>query len=220
VYNSGMSAIASSISLDDQQHLVLEDMSWEFYEKLLKEIGDRHIRVTFDDGRMEIMSPLPRHEWYGEWIGHLLILMCVDLSIRVQPLGSTTFRAKAKKKGLEPDRCYYVRNADAVAKMGREFNANVDPPPDLAVEIDITSRSVPREPIYAELGVPELWRYDATGLHVLHLTRQRKYARRKQSLAFPFLPMDDFAAFIPRMHDEDQLRVFKDFRAWIASLPS
>jgi Uma2 family endonuclease len=215
-----MTLLAPTISLDNVQHVVLEEMSWEFYEHLLEEIGDRHIRVTFDNGRMEIMSPLPRHEYFGQWIARLLEMMCLDRNIVVRSLGSTTFRSEQEQKGLEPDKCFYIQHADEALKMDKAFNPDVDPVPDLALEMDITSRSVPREPIYAALGVPELWRCDGTRLDVLHLSPKGKYVRRARSLAFPFLPMAEFSKFVFRLKDRDQIRVLRDFRNWLAKLPS
>jgi len=215
-----MTLLTPTISVDKVQHVVLEDMSWEFYEHLLEEIGDRHIRVTFSDGRMEIMSPLPRHERYGAWIARLIELVCLDREIPVQPLGSTTFKSEAEQKGLEPDECFYIQHAQEALKMDKAFDPDVDPVPDLALEMDITSRSVQREPIYAALGVPELWRCDGRRLDVLHLNAKGKYVRRTRSLAFPFLQMAEFSKFVFRLHDNDQLRVLREFRIWLAKLPS
>jgi len=206
------------ISLDSQQHIVLDGMSWEFYEQLLAEIGDGATRVTYDQGRMEIMSPLAKHEGYGVWITQLLAVIGLGRGIQIRGFGSTTFRAERKKKGLEPDQCFYIQNSDAGAELWDEFDPDINPPPDLAVEIDITRRSIPRQPIYASLGVPELWRFDGTNLEVLHLSSKGKYEKKTRSLAFGFLPMAEFAKFIPRVRDQDQFKVLSEFRDWVATL--
>src|SRR5207302_1485169 len=91
----------------DGQHLVLRDVSWDLYEHMLQELGDTHLRMTYDNGTLEMMSPLPKHERWGSWIGRLIELMCLERSIEIECLGSTTFANKAKKKGFEPDKCYY-----------------------------------------------------------------------------------------------------------------
>src|ERR1700709_477254 len=93
------------VSLDDIQHFVLEDASWELYEKLLRDIGSRPIRVTYDEGRMEIMSPLPKHEDGKRLIGGMIEMLTFVLNMPVKSLGSTTFRRREKAKGLEPDEC-------------------------------------------------------------------------------------------------------------------
>src|SRR5579863_6954772 len=169
-------------SLDETQHFVLEDASWELYEKLLRDIGDRPIRVTYDSGRMEIMAPSAEHEAPKKLIAGLIEGLCFELRIPIVCLGSTTFRQKIKAKGLEPDECYYIQHA---AKMrGRKaLNLRNDPPPDLALEVELTTRWIPREPVYASLGVPEVWRYDGKRLQCLHLINGAYQVRRK-SLAF------------------------------------
>src|SRR3954471_24340952 len=110
----------------DQQHIVLDDVSWEFYERVLEEIGNRPIRVTFSDGSIEIMSPLPEHEWIKKAIASLIELMVVELNIPMSAFGSSTFRREDKQKGLEPDECYYLQNAPKVRGM-KKFDPTVHP---------------------------------------------------------------------------------------------
>src|SRR5882762_6534259 len=100
----------ASVDLDEVQHFVLEDASWELYEKLLRDIGNRPIRITYDDGRLEIMSPLPEHERPSNFIGRLIEMLSFELGMPIACLGSTTFRRRDKAKGLEPDQCYYFKN--------------------------------------------------------------------------------------------------------------
>jgi Uma2 family endonuclease len=203
--------------LAEQQHIVLDDVSWGFYERLLDEVGDRPIRVTFDEGSIEIMSPLPKHEIVKKAIARLLELMAFELRIPLAPYGSTTFRLQEQQKGLEPDECYYLQNAPAARGM-QEFDADVHPPPDLAIEVDISSRSIPRQPIYAALGVPELWRYDGRSIHVLVLGKDNRYEELSTSRAFPFLPIRDFERFISRMELENQSIVLEEFHEWVSTL--
>ena len=199
-------------SLDDVQHLVLEDVSWELYEKLLSDIGDRPIRVTYDDGRMEIMSPLPEHERSKKLIGRMIEALTFELGIEMVSLGSTTFRRREKRKGLEPDECYYFR--DELKMRGkRRLDLKVDPPPELVVEIDITARSIPREPIYAALGVSEMWRYDDRKVECLHLIRG-EYRIRKMSLVFPWLEPALLQKFISKAAVEGENAMLKQFVAW------
>ena len=207
----------SKIPFADQQHLVLHDVSWELYKQLLREIGNRPVRMTFDRGSLEIMSPLPGHEKWKKRIGRMIEIISLELNLPIEPLGSTTFKRKKLQKGLEPDECYYVQNADAVRGKNR-FNLAVDPPPDLAVEVDITSRSIKREPIYRALGVPELWRFRSRRLDVLLLRDDRTYAPSPSSAAFPFLPMPTFVSFLLRLDEEEQTKVLREFRDWARTL--
>jgi len=196
---------------------VLNGVSWGFYEMLLEELENRPIRVTYDDGWMEIMSPLPKHERWKTRIGRMIEILSLELRIPVETLGSTTFKREDRKKGLEPDECYYIQNEAAVRDKD-ELDLGIDPPPDLAVEVDITRRSIPRQPIYAALAVPELWRFEGKRLLVLHLGPDSKYHASGNSLAFPFLPMRQFEAFLLRLSDEQQLDVLCEFRDWVHTL--
>ena len=210
--------LAAAPTLERHQHILLEDVSWELYEHLLREVGNGAIRITYSDGMLEIMSPLPKHERWSRRIGSLIQLLCVELNIPMVPLGSTTFRDAAKRKGLEPDECFYVRNAEAGARMDEAFDPSIDPPPDLAVEVDITRRSISRQPIYAALGVPELWRFDGERLEVLLLGSNGRYSPQPASATFPFLPMAEVERFLSQMRDTVDTQVLVAFQQWARSL--
>jgi len=200
-------------SLDDVQHLVLESASWDLYEHLLKEIGNRPIRMTYDDGRLEIMSPLPEHEDPKRMIGRMIEMLTWELNMPVKSLGSTTLRRKDKAKGVDPDECYYFR--DEKKMRGRKrLDMRKDPPPELVVEIDITSRSIDREPICAALGVPEVWRYDGRKLQCLHL-KDESYVIRKHSLVFPFLEPALLQKFIRRAWVQGETQAIRELIQWV-----
>ncbi|HET6247783.1 MAG TPA: Uma2 family endonuclease [Tepidisphaeraceae bacterium] len=202
-----------AVNLDDVQHFVMEDASWDLYEKLLRDIGDRPIRVTYDQGRMEIMSPLPEHEHDKKLIGGLIEMLAFELNMPMACLGSTTFRRKTKAKGLEPDECYYFHNEKQMRGKKR-LDLQKDPPPELVVEIDLTSRSVPRQPIYAALGVPEIWRLAGSQLECLHLVGG-EYRVQQQSLAFPFLEPALLKPFIDEGHADGHTAMLKSFVEWV-----
>lgn len=202
-----------AVSLDRVQHFVLEEASWELYEKLLRDIGDRPVRVTYDGGRMEIMSPLPEHERPKKLIGRMIEMLTFELDRPMASFGSTTFRRKDRGKGLEPDECYSFRD-EAKMRGRKRLDLKKDPPPELVVEIDVTHRSVPREPIYAALGVPEIWRLGGLHLQCLHL-KGAEYSVRKMSLAFPFLEPALLQQFIERLAHQDETSILKAFVAWV-----
>jgi Uma2 family endonuclease len=199
---------------DDVQHIVLENASWSLYEELLRNIGDRPIRINYDQGRLEMMSPLPEHEHVKSLIHDLVRLLTLELNIPMKCLGSTTFRRQDKAKGLEPDDCYYFKNARRMRSRKR-LNPKRDPVPELVVEVDLTSPSVPREPIYAALGVPEIWRWKNRRLDCLELTGGQ-YRERQKSLAFPFLAPGDLTRFIRmRATQDDDNEILRKFRDWV-----
>jgi Uma2 family endonuclease len=211
--------MASLVELPHQQHIVLRGVSWSYYEQTLNEIGNQPIHVTFLDGVMELMSPLPEHERPKKAIGNLIVTVAVERRIRLKCFGSTTFRREEKSAGSEPDECFYFNELESIKGMKR-FNSLLHRPPDLWVEVDVLSPSVPREPICARLGVPEIWRYSGDGLVVRLLTSSGIYADSSSSVAFPFLPMAGFAGFIDKMLDGDEMSTLLEFREWLRGLPA
>ncbi|HEX4793249.1 MAG TPA: Uma2 family endonuclease [Humisphaera sp.] len=200
-------------SLDDIQHFVLEDASWEFYVQLLREVGNRQIRVTYDKGRLEIMSPVAEQERPKKLVGRLVDMLTFELNCPIESLGSTTLRRADLSVGVDPDECYYFEH-EAKMRGRKRLDLRKDPPPELVVEIDITSRSVPREPIYAALGVPEVWRYDGLKLQCLHLVG-REYRVRKHSKVFAFLEPAKLGQFIEQLSQRDENSILRSFVKWI-----
>jgi Uma2 family endonuclease len=158
------------------------------YEKMLDIVGQRPIRVTFDGESLEVMTLSPRHEVVRKLFGRLFDVIAEELSVQMLALGSTTFRRRAKERGLEPDQCYYMIS---VARI-RDWQTldRVGPVPDLAVEVDQTHSSLNRMEVYAGLGVPEVWRFAGEMIEVSQL-RGRQYRRVRRSLALPFVPLEE-----------------------------
>ncbi len=152
-----------------EQRIVLCHVSWETYERLLADHENSSApRFTYDRGALEIMSPLPRHERYKRAIESMMDAVAVELGVEVYSLGSTTFRRADLDRGFEADSCFYIQN-EAIVRGKDLIDAQTDPPPDLVVEIEITHPSIPKLPIYAQFGVPEVWRYDGERLEILAL---------------------------------------------------
>jgi Uma2 family endonuclease len=198
------------------QHLLLEDVSWSFYVRFLRETDEQqHLQITYDKGRMEIVSPSPGHERRKTILGSLIDIIALERDIQMCRLGSTTFRRKKLKKGLEPDECFYIANEARVRGKDR-IDLRIDPPPDLVVEVDVTSRSIKREPVYAALGVPELWRHNGLDLTFRKLNPETKvYDLIGTSLAFPFLAPTDLNRFLNMLPSEPETRMLREFRDWI-----
>jgi Uma2 family endonuclease len=199
--------------LDGIQHIVLENATWELYDQLLRDIGDRPIRINYDQGRLEMMSPLPEHEEVKTLIHDLIKVLIAEMDIEIKSLGSTTFRRREKATGLEPDQCYYFKNEKRMRGRKR-LNLKRDPAPELVIEIDITHRSVDRESIYAALDVPEIWRWDGTKLECLELAGGA-YRLRSKSLVFPFLAPADLTRFIRMRTRTGETALIRKFRDWV-----
>lgn len=147
-------------SIIAEQRTVLYNLSWDTFEALLRDTGEhRGSRFAYDCGTLEIMTPLFEHENPKIQFDRLIFSLAEELDIEIRSAGSTTLKRKSLAKGIEPDSCYYIQN-EAAMRSRETLNLEIDPPPDLAVAIDITSSSVNKFNIYAALGVAELWRYD------------------------------------------------------------
>src|SRR5439155_19201164 len=119
---------------------------------------------------------------------------------------------------LEPDNSFYLEHWQAAHQMEGPFDPAMHPPPDLAIEIDISRRSIAKEPIYAALGVPELWRFDGKRLQVMVVNSEGKYQTKPSSATFAFLPMAEFERFIQRFRDENDTTVLRAFQQWVRTL--
>jgi Uma2 family endonuclease len=196
------------------QPAVLHGIDWGTYSRLLRVLQSRRrFRLTYDRGTLEIMSPLWEHEGPAYLIGRMIDMITLRLRIPVRAGGSLTLRRRRLNRGVEPDKCYWVANASHFDGRTR-LDLRVDPPPDLAVEIDLTSRSVPRMPIYAALGVPEVWRLDRHGL-TFHSLVERRYQPRTHSLAFPTLSAADLASFLQQFGQVDDTTFIEQFESWV-----
>lgn len=193
--------------------VVLRNISWELYQALLRDIEGQRVSLTYDRGILEIMPPTPRHEKTGKFIARLVEELTVELRIPIVGLGRTTWFSHRINRGLEADECYYVARADW-AKGREEFDLLVDPPPDLAIEVDITSSSLDKEDIYRELGVPELWRYENGQLTIRVLNAAGIYETVAQSVSFPVLPPAVIEEFVAKRKLDDTALVLA-FREWV-----
>src|SRR5437870_10697521 len=148
------------------EHMVLRNISWDAFERILDDIGETHLRVTYQDGDLEFTTISLEHDGYGRWIGRLIFFVAFELELSLRTGGSTTLRKALRKVGLEPDECFWIKNESRM-RGKKKWHALTDPPPDLAIEIDITSSWLDRLAIYAALEIPEVWRFDGESLKIL-----------------------------------------------------
>ena len=195
------------------QRLLLHDVSWAEFEAILAELGEqRGSRIAYDNGLLEIMAPLPEHESDKEIIGDLLKALLEELDIEFRSLGSTTFKHEAMLKGIEPDQCFYIQN-EAAVRGKKRLDLAVDPPPDLALEVDITSRTHPDT--YAALGVPELWRRSGPTLRIYQL-QNGQYMEVDNSPTFPDWPLQaEIPLYVAQSQVEGRNRAMRSFRLWV-----
>ncbi|HIK28811.1 MAG: Uma2 family endonuclease [Oscillatoriaceae bacterium SKW80] len=197
-----------------EQRMVLENISWETFEALLRETGDRRgFRFVYHHGTLEIMTPFFEHENAKIQLDRFIFTLVEELGIELKSAGSLTLKCQDVAVGIEPDNCYYIQNEPKVRGKSKIALKN-DPPPDLAIEVDITSSSVNKLEIYAALGVPELWRYNGRVLKFYQLV-EGQYNECEFSLAFPFISVNEIARFIEESKTTAETVLLKSFRGWV-----
>ena len=196
-----------------EDHILLQDISWETFEQLIIELESRpNDRLTYDNGQLEIWMPLIPHESYKRWLGRILELITEELDIEIRSLGSTTWRRRDLAKGIEADECYYIQNEAAIREK-MDIDLTIDSPPDLAIEIDITSLSLPRLPIYSALGIPEVWRFDGELVQILVLN-QTTYGEVPRSIALPTITPEVLQNFLEQAKTMGETSWAKSVRQW------
>ncbi|MFH7028018.1 MAG: Uma2 family endonuclease [Heteroscytonema crispum UTEX LB 1556] len=195
---------------------ILHDISWQTYEALLKDVEKQPgIRLTYDRGLLEIMTPLDQHESYKKLIGRFVEALTEELDIEIRSLGSRTCKREDLARGLEPNQCYYIQNERIVREVD-QIDLNQYPPPDLVIEIDITNSSIDRLDLYAVLGVPEVWRYDGSSLTIYWL-EGKKYQLCEKSTTFPIVSKEEVVRFLELRKMMGENSLIKSFRQWVRS---
>ena len=198
------------------QNVLLQGVSWRLYEQMLAEIGESHsVHLAFDNGSLEISVPTPIHEVPNRILSSLVEIVCLETGVSALNFGSTTFRNEAALKGCEPDTAFYIQSEPAL--RGRlTLNLEFDPPPDLVIEVDYTSSSLNKLPIYAGLGVPEVWLSEGQRVDFYRLVRNR-YRKIRHSLALPFLDSETATGFLQRGLADERIKWVRQIQDWARS---
>ncbi|MBW4642047.1 MAG: Uma2 family endonuclease [Goleter apudmare HA4340-LM2] len=198
------------------QRIQLQDVDWQEFEAILDELGEkRACRIAYSGGVLEIRMPSSEHEVDNELIGDMVKILLEELDIENECFGSTTFKRQEMAKGIEPDQCFYIENA-AMMIGKRRVNLAVDPPPDLAIEVDVTSKT--GLDAYQGLGVPELWRFEERRLRISVLDKGQ-YQDSSVSPHFPNLAIVDLISeFVDGAQAKGRSRALKAFRQTVRSL--
>ena len=194
--------------------VTFHNVSWEEYEELIDQVGEpAGLRISYADGTLKALTISSEHEHYASFVEKLLGFVSVRLRINILSFGSATM--KRKPKGNEPDACFYVQTADTIGNR-IDIDFAIDPPPDVAVEIDIHHDSQDKFSIYAAFFVPEMWRFDGNKLTIF-LLEQDRYNEAEASGALPMLTSEILTQFLSRLRDEGEFRALLAFDEWLQS---
>jgi len=191
----------------------LDHVPWETYCRLREIPENASVRMTFDRGALVLMSPSKRHEHVSELLGQLVVEWAVARELEFQSCGTVTFQREDLARGTEPDKCFYTQHEAAVRDRD-ELDLTVDPPPDLAVEVDVTAVSQRKLEIYAAVGVPEIWLWRDETLQVLRLQGEH-YRETAGSTALPGFPVDGVSRLLQRRRELGNLALLREFRQMI-----
>jgi len=192
---------------------VLFGVEWEDYLKLLDATPGLFLRHTYDRGTLEMMSPRKDHDWVSNLISRMIEAFALAVDLPIQSVGSMTLRAIKGGRGLQPDKAYYLAS-EPLVRCKDTYDPKVDPPPDLVLEVDVTHTSLPRMPVFAKVGVPEVWRLDKhRHLRFYQLTKG-KYKEVENSVAFAFSQPADFMRFVERRAEIGENGVVREFVKW------
>jgi Uma2 family endonuclease len=176
------------ISAAPEGRVLLENVRWSTFQALITDLGPRRGRVTYDRGTLEIMSPSKKHERLKMLLARFIMLFTQERAIKVQSTGSVTLEREDLDRGVEADDTYYVVREPEVRDQ-EDLDLGRDPPPDIAVEVEVTKSFLDREDIYAALGVPEVWRCDGNDITVHRLGKDGRYRRAPRSAVLPGFPL-------------------------------
>ncbi|HUY93534.1 MAG TPA: Uma2 family endonuclease [Pirellulales bacterium] len=198
-----------------EQRIVMHGISWRTYEKLLEERGERTVpRMCYNQGSLEMMSPSKEHEKYRRLIGRLIDEWTVANGIEIASAGATTLKREVSQRGAEADECFYIRD-ERLMRGRRKIDLNVDPPPDLAFEIDISSSSIDKLVVYAALGVREVWLFNGETLTIYELQSDGRYHAIEKSVLLPGFPVKDVPEWISRASTTGETKWTGAFRDWV-----
>ncbi len=208
-------AAPSELSPAAGRRLIMENVSWQSYRAVGAAFADRpNFRMTFDRGRLELMTLSSLHERLKCILTRLVDVLGEELDLDIAGFGSMTQQREDLERGLESDQCYYVQNLARV--LGRDrIDLTRDPPPDLALEIDVSRDSLNRLTIYAALRVPEVWRYDGETFQVHRLNARAEYEVQDRSGVFPDVVVAELAPFVALGLAQGDRTMVRAFRAWV-----
>ena len=194
--------------------VVLHGISWKMYRRLRKMPENYNIRMTYDRGELEFMSPSPLHEGIATLLGDLISVWRAEHHIPVRSCRTMTIRRSMLERGFEPDNCYYVQHEPQMWNK-KKINFKSDPPPDLAIEVEITRKLLNKMAIYASFRVPELWCWSGNTLKVLELSKEGEYVARETSVCLPTFPIAKAVEILRQLGKEHETTLILSFRDWI-----
>ncbi len=189
--------------VEAQPEFVSTHTDWVGYTSVRKALWDTRLRITYARGKLELMTPSPKHEKRKSLLGNLLADYLLERGIEYEQGGSMTFQDAALDQGLEPDDCFWL------GLLGDEDAARR---PDLVLEIEVSRSAMNRLPLFARMGVPEVWRYTVEARLLVHALTDGEYALVENSPTFPELPVQELERHMALGREQGALAARRSWR--------
>jgi Uma2 family endonuclease len=197
-----------------EQRFSLYDLDWAAYRKISDALTGHHLRMVFDQGRLELCKVTSRRAGCGRLIGLFVAMLTEELDLPIMGCGDMTCERVALQCALEADETFYIEN-ESLVRRKEPIDLAVDPPPDLAVEIDFSQGKRSRLGVYAAIGVPEVWRYDGEQLRIHQRGVGGQYAEVERSPHFPIVTGNDMLRFLQQRTQTESNQLMRGFRSWV-----
>jgi Uma2 family endonuclease len=209
--------MATVASPPTEQRIVLHNVAWDTYERLLADHENSSApRFTYDHGELEILSPSTEHEEGNRSLAMFVEIVALEQEIDVRNVGSMTFKREDLQQGLEPDSSFYIQNEPRV--RGRtQIDLAIDPPPDLVIEMEVSRQAIPKLPLYASMGIPEVWRSDKGQVTILRL-HEGNYSESISSAALPPITSEILTRFLAESRSLRRTVWLRQVREWAAGV--
>lgn len=213
----GAESAPSVESFPSTGHILIRDIDWKAYRQISDALGEHHhYRLSYDGRDLELMTKSKGHGRYGSLLTRFVEVLTEELGLPIDSCGDMTCDREDLEKAIEPDNCFYIENEPRMREK-EEIDLSVDPPPDLGIEIDLTTDSRRRLGIYAAIRVPEIWRYEGRKriVTICVLQTDGQYASVERSRTFPVVSAADLTRFVQRRVTESENDLVAAFREWI-----
>lgn len=207
----------ATVAIPSTQHLILCGIRWATYQQLAADLGEQPVRLAYDQGTLEIMTPSFEHERLNRLLADIAQALAFGKDLAIEPAGSTDFSREDIERGFQPDSCFYLGDKVEAIKGKKRLDMSIDPPPDLVIEIDVTSRSLDKLPLYASIGVLEIWRFDLERF-IIYRLEEPDYQEVSTSQVFSGVSATDLLTFIHQADEMPRKALFFHIMEWVEGI--
>lgn len=207
----------ATVAIPIPQHLILCGIRWATYQQLAADLGEQPVRLAYDQGILEIMTPSFEHERFNRLLADIAQAIAFGKDLAIEQAGSTDFSRADIERGFQPDSCFYLGDHVDAIKGKKRLDVSIDPPPDLVIEVDVTNRSLDKLPLYAAIGVVEIWRFTLDRI-IMYCLCDTTYQEVPTSTVFEGVGATDILSFVQQADEMSRKALFFYIMRWAEEL--